>query len=267
MFDTQNVRDLILHRKSTRTFSGEKLSDEQIWQIKSFIANLDNKKGIFGFVRFELLENKNNTVFGEYGEIIGAPYYIAAVTHNNKNSLLDAGYAFERVILFAESIGMGTCWLAATSFDRNEAELRVELKDGEIIAAISPIGRKAAQMTDAEIKERKKLNSDSRLDFDMLFADAATKGQIRDGETKAALEMVRIAPSALNNQPWRVVMDEGVAHFYVIRRFTLPLKYDFQMLDLGAAVYHYGMAANKHNCFQQNFHAKNNLEYVISVNK
>ena len=265
MFDTQNLLDLILRRKSTRTFSGKKLSDEQIWQIKSFLNSIDNRKGIFGFVRFELLENKNDTVFGVYGHIIGAPYYIAAIAKNNKNSLLDAGYAFERVVLFAESIGIGTCWLAATSFDRNEAELRVDLQEGEIIAAISPIGEKALEKSDSELIERKKLNSDSRLDFDILFADALTGGKITEERTREILQMVRIAPSALNNQPWRIVMDDGVAHFYVIRKFYLPLNYDFQMLDLGAAVYHYCAAANKYNCFQHNFHSKNELEYVISV--
>jgi len=265
MFENQDLSALILNRKSTRTFTGRKLTDDEIWQIKSFIYNIDNKKGIFDYVRFELIENNNDTVFGAYGDIVGAPYYLAAVTQDNKNALLDAGFAFERVILFAESIGMGTCWLAATSFDRNEAELRVELQEGEIIAAISPIGEKAADKSKAELAERKKLKSDTRLDFDELFADAATGGPVVDDSTKEMLEMVRIAPSALNNQPWRVVMDEGVAHFYVIRGFHVPLKYDVQMLDMGAAVYHYCNAAGKFNCFQQNSHSKKELEYVVSV--
>ncbi|MEX1377824.1 MAG: nitroreductase family protein [Eubacteriales bacterium] len=264
MFENQELTDIILRRKSTRTFLNKKLTDDQIWQIKSFIYNIDNRKGIFGNVRFELIENKSDNVFGAYGDIVGAPYYLAAVAQNNKNALLDAGFAFERVILYAESIGMGTCWLAATSFDRNEAELRVELQEGELIAAIAPIGEKA-ERTQAELNERKKLKSDTRLDFDELFADAATGGKIEDEATKKILELVRIAPSALNNQPWRVVIDQDTAHFYVIRKFHVPLKYDVQMLDMGAAVYHYCNASKKYNCFQQNFHSKKNLEYVVSV--
>ena len=265
MFETQNLTGFILKRRSTRTFSGKKLSDEQIWQIKSFIGSPDNKKGIFGVVRFELIENNNNSAFGVYGDIIGAPYYLVAVTQNNKNALLDAGFAFERLVLFAESMGLATCWLAATSFNSNEAELRVKLQEGEIIAAISPIGEKADKPTEAELLERLKLKSDSRLEFDTLFADAQAGGKIADKKTREILQMVRIAPSALNNQPWRVVMDSGVAHFYVIRKFFLHLKYDFQMLDLGAAVYHYCVTANKYDCFQNNPHSKNELEYVISV--
>ena len=265
MFENQDLTGFIIRRKSTRTFSGKKLTDEQIWQIKSFIYDINNKKGIFGYVRFELIENNKDTVFGAYGDITGAPYYIATVAQKDKNSLLDAGFAFERVILYVESIGLGTCWLAATSFDRNEAELRVELQEGETIAAISPIGEKAPFQSQAELNERKKLKSDTRLDFDELFADAATGGKITDEKTKKILEMIRIAPSALNNQPWRVVMDKGVAHFYVIRGFHVPLKYDVQMLDMGAAVYHYCTTARKFNCYQQNPHSKQRLEYVISV--
>jgi len=265
MFDTQDLKGLILARKSVRTYSGKPLTDEQIWQIKSFINSPDNKKGIFGSVRFELLENKNDSVFGAYGDITGAPYYVIVITQNNKNALLDAGYTFERLVLFVESMGLHSCWLAATSFNRNEAELRVGLNEGEIIAAISPIGEKAEKQSDVEILDRLKLKSDSRLEFDTLFADAQTGGKINDPAVREIFRMVRMAPSALNNQPWRVVIDEGVAHFYVIRKFFLHLKYDFQMLDLGAAVYHYCTSANKYNCFQQNPHSKNDLEYVISV--
>ena len=265
MFDTHVFRDLISNRKSTRTFSGKKLSDTQIWDIKSFVNSADNKKGIFGSVRFELVENNKDTVFGAYGDIIGAPYYIAIIAKNNKNSLLDAGYAFERVILFAESIGLKTCWLAATSFDRNEAELRIDMKADEIIAAISPIGEKADEPAQRELIERNRLKSDERLDFDILFADASTGGKVADKSIIDDLEMVRMAPSALNNQPWRVVMDNGVAHFYVIRKFFLQLNYDFQMLDLGSAVYHYSSVSNKNDCFQLDAHSKNDLEYVVSV--
>lgn len=267
MLNNQILKELISQRKSIRTYSGIKLTDEQIFNIKSFMGNPDNKKGIFGFVRFELLENKNNTVFGAYGDIIGAPYYISVITKNNKNALLDAGYAFERLILFAQSINLSTCWLAATSFDRNEAELRVNLGDDEIIAAISPIGQKAEKSSERELIERERLGSDDRLNFDALFADAATGGIIMDKQERESLELVRIAPSALNNQPWRVVVDNGIAHFYVIRRFILPLNYDFQMLDLGAAVYHYCTASNKYNCFQLDAHSKQDLEYVLSVKK
>lgn len=265
MLDNQILKQLIVKRKSTRTFSGNKLTDEQIYDIKRFMGSPDNKKGIFGFIRFELLENKNNSVFGAYGDIVGASYYIAVITKNNKNALIDAGYAFERLILFAENMGLNTCWLAATSFDRNEAELRVNLADDEIIAAISPIGKKATQPSERERIERERLGSDGRLSFDTLFADASTGGIIIDKQERESLEAVRITPSALNNQPWRVVVDNGVAHFYVIRRFILPLNYDFQMLDLGAAVFHYCTVSNKYDSFQLDAHSKQDLEYVISV--
>lgn len=159
--------------------------------------------------------------------------------------MLDAGFAFKRLTLYAESIGLGTCWLAATSFDRNAAELYTPLKGDEIIVAISPIGEKAEEKTDFDLEARIEYDSDIRLDFDMLFTDIKTGGNIEDEKMKEVLNLVRAAPGALNNQPWRVVIDGDIAHFYVIRRFVLHLNYDFQMLDIGAALYHYSVVTKK----------------------
>ncbi len=143
MADSVNIMDLIVRRTSTRTFTGKPLSQNQINAIIQFISMQENQRGLFDYVTFELIENKNNTIFGAYGDISGATHYIAVVAKNNRTSLMDVGYAFERLMLFAESLGLGTCWLAATSFDRNAAEMHTYLSDGEIIAAISPIGEKA----------------------------------------------------------------------------------------------------------------------------
>lgn len=47
------------------------------------------------------------------------------------------------------------------------------------------------------------------------------------------LEMVRLAPSANNKQSWRVVLDDGVLHFYK------SSSYGFDSIDLGIALCHF----------------------------
>jgi len=265
MLPIDNVKELILKRKSTRSYVNRSFTQDELFKIWNYINSSEYQKGIFDYVRFELVENKYQSVFGSYGEITGAKYYIAAIAKNTRESLLDVGFAFERFILFLESMGLGTCWLAATSFDRNAAELYTPLKGKEIIAAISPVGEKAIKRSEFEIAAREKYKSDIRLDFNDLFIDAQTGGRILNQKIRDTLEYVRLAPSALNNQPWRIAVDGNIAHFYVIRRFILHLNYDFQMIDIGAALCHYSEVTGKDKFFTDNSHTYKGLEYVLSL--
>ena len=53
--------------------------------------------------------------------------------------------------------------------------------------------------------------------------------------------MVRWAPSAVNRQPWRVVMDGEKAHFYEKRSkgYVDASGWDLQKVDVGIAMCHF----------------------------
>ena len=59
--------------------------------------------------------------------------------------------------------------------------------------------------------------------------------------------MVRLAPSAVNRQPWRVVIAEDTAHFYLKRSKGLSHdgRLDMQMVDLGIALCHFALTAKE----------------------
>ena len=63
-----------------------------------------------------------------------------------------------------------------------------------------------------------------------------------------AIEMVRIAPSASNKHPWRVVLDETGKSFHFFMERTPGynnnplLKSDLQRIDTGVAMYHFEAA-------------------------
>lgn len=54
-------------------------------------------------------------------------------------SLEALGYSFESLILYATSLGLGTCWLGGT-FDHSGFASAMDLKEGYLFPAISPIG-------------------------------------------------------------------------------------------------------------------------------
>jgi len=60
-----------------------------------------------------------------------------------------------------------------------------------------------------------------------------------------AFELVRLAPSAVNKQPWRVILCGDTAHFYLKRSkgFKYDEKLDMQMIDMGIALCHFELGA------------------------
>ena len=56
-----------------------------------------------------------------------------------------------------------------------------------------------------------------------------------------AFEMVRLAPSAVNKQPWRLVKSGNAVHFYEKRSkgFISADGSDMQKIDMGIALCHF----------------------------
>jgi len=97
---------------------------------------------------------------------------------------------------------------------------------------------------------RKAIKADSRAPFETLFFDGGfgvPLTQAKAGALAMPLEMVRWAPSAVNKQPWRVVVDEKGAHFYLkhAKGFVSTSVGDMQKIDMGIALCHFALAAEE----------------------
>ena len=62
---------------------------------------------------------------------------------------------------------------------------------------------------------------------------------------ESPLEMVRLAPSASNKQPWRIVKDNNLYHFYEqqLSGYSKSFAYDIQRIDMGIAACHFHLTA------------------------
>ena len=97
---------------------------------------------------------------------------------------------------------------------------------------------------------RKAIKADERLPFEALFFDGSFDTPLKKEKAEnfaEPLEMVRLAPSAVNKQPWRVVVADNVVHFYLKRSkgFGKEGKLDMQMIDMGIALCHFALAAEE----------------------
>jgi len=164
----------------------------------------------------------------------------------------DYGYAMESIVLYATASGLGTCWLGG-SFKRSRFGKKAEIIKGETIPAVASVGYAADKNTLTDSLIRAGAGSKKREEAGELFFDSAMNSIDIDYEKGygKALEMVRIAPSASNKQPWRIVKenDKNMYHFFIERTasYTLTIRLlrfaDLQRIDMGIAMFHFESTA------------------------
>lgn len=157
------------------------------------------------------------------------------------------GYDFEKLVLYATNLGIGTCWLAAT-FNRSAFTSAIGVKENELFPAISPIGYPAEKKSLTESMFRKTLKSNQRKNWGELFFKGNFNTPLTEadaGEYALPLELLRLAPSATNKQPWRVVQSNGAYHFYAEidpgNSDANPVV--IQRVDVGIGASHFHLAA------------------------
>ena len=230
-------------RVSVRTFNTKTIPQAVLDQIKTYIEQIENPFDVP--VQFKILSAKQHNLSSPV--IIGADTYVAAKCPKAPNAELAFGYAFEKFVLYATSLGIGTVWLAAT-MNRAEFESAIELNENEIMLAVSPIGFAADKRSMRETLMRKSMKSDVRLPFESLFFHSNFQSSLTESSSAQwlfPLQMLRLSPSATNKQPWRVIVDGNKAHFYEekTKGYAKEGGADIQKVDLGIAICHFEITA------------------------
>lgn len=242
-----SLEDAITRRSSVRNY-GSEVVDEEIHQaIRSMLPTLFNPFG--KAVKFYIIQKdvvQQTKKFGEYGVIKGAKYFLAASIRPEPLSLLALGYEFEMMVLYLTSLGLGTCWLGAT-FDRNRFMSASDMPDDHLMPIASPFGYAAKLPSFTETAMRFIVQAHKRKEWNQLFFDknfATPFHASEESDLAFALEMVRLAPSASNKQPWRVVVEKGYCHFYEQKTpgYGNFFPYDIHRIDMGIAALHFDLA-------------------------
>ncbi len=228
-------------RRSVRTFDGIPVSEEDRDRLERYMRQITNPFGIL--VRFVLLDAK------EYGlsspVLSGEKLYVAGKVEKVPYADVAFGYSFEKLVLYAWSLGIGTTWIGGT-MKRELFEQAAKLSEGEMMPCISPLGYPAKKHSIKESLMRKGVGADSRMPAEKLFFDGAWDTPLppeRQAPVKDLIEMVRWAPSAVNKQPWRIIVADQGFHFYEKRDrgYIGDKTGDLQKIDVGIALCHFAM--------------------------
>lgn len=254
------VTDLIENRYSCRKFLKDQLSRTDVDNIRSYIGKkVTNPFQINS--RFKIVKaNKNNSDelkgLGTYGFIKNAPAFIIGAVEKGTNDLEGYGYLMERIVLFLTSQGLGSCWLGG-SFNKSKFALKMEKTNDELVPAVLAVGYKANNNGFVGAVIRWSINAKTRKRFtDLFFHNNFNRPMHCDKDDfyNIPLEMVRLAPSASNKQPWRIVRqdEKEMFHFFLKRNKGYYKKNkllfnmdDLQRIDMGIAMSHFETTAKE----------------------
>ncbi len=272
----KDLSELIRKRFSCRNFRDKKLDYGTRDELERICKSIN--KGLFGeklslfFV--ERTENDRTGIHsGGFEYIMNPLYFIAGKIENTKYAYESFGYVLEQIVLKATDMDLGTCWIGYFSPPYFH---EVRLSPGEVFPAIIILGYPAEKEAPADIFNLRLFSGgDNRRKWDRLFSIKDFNNPLTAddaGTFSEPLEMLRLAPSSGNTQPWRVVKEEdkNIFHFY---KQVISFHYELKKLhniDIGIAMCHFDLAARNAGFYgtwedlSPDIKIPGNTEYIIS---
>jgi nitroreductase len=250
---------LIRQRYSCRTYQKQPLTNQDIRSLKLF--SQQNQVGPRGNqIRYQILsaspyQDSDYPKLGTYGFIKDPAAFIAGAITDQPGALEDFGYTMELVILKATEMEIGSCWLGG-SFTKSRFAALMDLQAGETIPAVTSLGYPSDQRGWIDRVARVYAGADRRVPWEDLFFTNQWEQVLTSDQAKEYLEplqAVRLAPSASNKQPWRLLQDNNKWHFYLERTHNYPPPVfgpllgiaDLQRVDLGIAMAHFSLSVSE----------------------
>ncbi|MDO5111073.1 MAG: nitroreductase family protein [Clostridia bacterium] len=158
------------------------------------------------------------------GKVKGTPCFAALIYTGD--DLLRCGYIGESFILECTALGLGTCWLGG-SYKKGVATAHIKVNKDERMAAVIAFGKPGESYVG---RPRKTLAALTGLSQEALI-------ELPEWQ-QLALSCARLAPSAVNGQPWEFrVEGESIS---VVRTGA---NFGFGRLDQGIAMLHVELGA------------------------
>ena len=231
----------IFSRHSVRAYDGRPVPSGMQHEIRQLLGGFSPMcKG----ARAVLLEGGSSEILagfmGVFGKISGADLVLTLIADVScPKHEVAVGFLGEGIILHATSLGLGTCWVSGT-YSRKAVEARIKLGESEKVMAVSPIG--FAKKPGKEVGESSitaPLGMHKRRPLESLVRGLPMKDW--PPGCRNILEAARLAPSAVNRQPWRFTVEADRILVSAARFELLPMA--ARKLDCGIAMLHFEAAA------------------------
>lgn len=220
--DMQRWYEATFKRCSVRRYLGSP-SEEQLHALREKIQAL-HADGVR--IALEQAQDIFEPMFLGLGKIKGTSCFAAIAAEPSAPPYL-SGYLGEVLVLECVSLGLCTCWVSET-YRKEEVAQTIQLKDDETLLCVIAIGVSDEPFSMRPRKSMPRLTGLSQREFDALPA-----------WMQHALLCARNAPSMLNAQPWRFVVNEENS----LSIIPVEKNYGSAWLDCGIAMLHLELGA------------------------
>ncbi|MCH5278456.1 MAG: nitroreductase family protein [Christensenellaceae bacterium] len=229
-------------RISVREYS-HSLNKELFSELKDFAADISN-----GEARLVLLSKSNvlkPMLFR--GGVSGTKCFAAVIA--KKGSRYMGGYIGEAFVLECTAMGLGTCWLGA-SYKKSTVKQYINLSPEETLVCIIAVG------------EYNRSGSKSRKHKSLEQITCMSRDEFNELPTwqQDAVRCARIAPSAMNKQPWELEFEND--NMFVV---NISNNFGYGEVDCGIAMLHIELGA-AHNGVCGDWELESGTPKFIPVN-
>lgn len=240
-----------LKRKSVRSYSSEKFSDELKLEIAQAIKELtpiyDDAETNFKLCPAALIEGELK------GRPVKAPYYILISAKEADGYLENAGFMAEQLVIWLTEKGIGSCYCGMVR-PRNDEDVE---------------GKYCITLALGYPSEKEQFRS-SEEDFKRKDLDYYLTGDKENDFLEPFIRYARLAPSAVNKQPAVYEMNGAGITAYRRKPGKILNLEKMQRIDLGISLSHIYMYARERgyhvDFYKDDVSQKHNLIYFISLN-
>ena len=180
------LSDMISRRRSVRAYKAEAIAPAVLEDLRAFMA------GLVPLIPGAKVAGRIiPTSHGNFMQKWKTPHFIAIFSDGSDDALLNVGFMYQQLDLYAQSLGLGTCWVGLGSLTNDEP-----VPEGMKLAVMMALGIPdgVPERTPADFRRK-------------------TMQELTD-QPDDRLEALRLAPSATNNQPWFVTHDGDTLHIW-----------------------------------------------------
>ena len=226
-------------RRSRRQYDSTDLEQGQLAHLREVCREFRPFEGARSDVVVQSPDRIFRGAVGPYGKIKGARALIAFTGDMADPHVQEkVGYLGEAIILEVTAMGLATCWVGGF-FRPKVAASVVHTSRNERVLAVTPVGRAVDGLTREERIMTGFGRNHRRRPLEEMVSGLARADWPQWIET--ALRAARIAPSAINRQPWRFLVEPDSITVSVDNpRFTFGVS---KRLDCGIAMLHIEVAA------------------------
>lgn len=210
--------EAVQERHSVRSYEKRSLEDEDVAKLEAYIMQINKESGL----GLRLITDEP-LAFGSfkahYGKFSGVTDYIAV--SGGKGMSEKAGYYGEKAVLYAQTLGLRTCWVALT-YKKNKSMLT---QDKLYVVIAIGYGKDDGVMH----KSKGRSQVTDLTEAPDWFWDG--------------IDAALLAPTAMNQQKFRFSLDGD--------KVTCSKGHGFYTgIDLGIAMLHFELGSGKEGCFR-----------------